>query len=608
MRTKSSRIQSYEVIRVIAIFGVVFYHLNAKMPPYGYLGVVTLFVLAGYLSFHQILIKRPKPIVKQLLNKWKKLYPPLVIMIGVVSVVMMIVFPNFLGALGHSVRASILGLNNYQQILAGDSYFHGQLYLKPFTHLWAITLELQFYLVFILGVSTFYSKKDEKQWSIGLGIFSIASFIIFIVKVMANTDPTPAYYGFESRLFSFSIGMLAYQYTPYLRRFKFKRFTSLITLILLVVFYFKNTSNMPVQMLVYTLLVSVLLMASFYETTILKSFSETRIIKGLSKRSYFLYLWHYPIIEIMIRLFSTIKMNTILLMLIILIVSFVVTEVFYQLHQRFNKKLAYHGLTFLLSIVLLLTPFKTIYNLRADDSFKQLETSLTQEGEEIKKPVDPEPVVEQTEVIELSPTTQKEDFQESFISYFDQLNQISPDVNYSFEDFLTYREIPVTLIGDSVAFIAQPHFESYLPNIVTSAEKSRLLEEVDQYYFQLKKQNKIREIVILSFGTNAITETDEGLIKIWEDLKGKPMIILDLVMPYPVNEESRNEIIHHFVNTHENVYLASWYDFAKSHAEFFAEDYMHPNDLGSRAFIHMITDKVIEIAKLMETNGKLKVK
>lgn len=114
--------------------------------------------------------------------------------------------------------------------------------------------------------------------------------------------------------------------------------------------------------------------------------------------------------------------------------------------------------------------------------------------------------------------------------------------------------------------------------------------------------------MILSFGTNAITETDEGLIKIWEDLKGKPMIILDLVMPYPVNEESRNEIIHHFVNTHENVYLASWYDFAKSHAEFFAEDYMHPNDLGSRAFIHMITDKVIEIAKLMETNGKLKVK
>lgn len=611
MKRITGRINSFEAIRVLAILGVVFYHLNPKMTPYGYLGVVTLFVLAGYLSFYQISLKKPKPILDQLIKKWTKLYPPLVMMVSVISLLMIIFFPNFLKTLGSSIRASLLGFNNYQQIFAGESYFQGQLYLKPFTHLWAIALELQFYVLFILGISTFYRQQDSRKWTIILTSLSILSFIIFVYKIINNSDPTPAYYGLESRLFSFLIGMLATIYTPMLRKFKLKNITSIFIFILLIFLFFKNTSNMPIQMLIYTFLVSLLLMVSFYETSFLKKLGHNEIIKYLSSRSYFLYLWHYPIIEMMIRFFANKKINTTVLMILILIISLTITEAFYQLHQRFNKKMGYYALTLILVLVLLLLPYKILYELRADQNFKDLENSLTQEPTQTMpthpQPA-PQPEVDQKDVIQLSPSATKEDFQESFITYFEQLNQYNPNVYYTFEDFIRYRTLPVTLIGDSIAYIAQPHFESYLPNIVISAEKSRLLEEVDQYYFELKEKNQIKDILILSFGTNSVVETDEGLIKIWEDLDGKPMILLDLVMPYPVNEESRNKIIHNFIETHDNVYLASWYEYAKSHAEFFAQDFMHPNDLGSRAFIHLITDKIIEIAKEMETQGKLEVK
>lgn len=361
---------------------------------------------------------------------------------------------------------------------------------------------------------------------------------------------------------------------------------------------------MITQMILYSLILSLLLMVSAWETTFLRTLGQTKPIKWLSSRSYFIYLWHYPIIEIGSRLTSNIKLPTILFMVLMIVISGIVSELFYWLHKKFHNQFMYHLITLIISIALLLVPFNSLYELRADDDFKSLETALTQEPElEVVKPV--EPIEPPKDVLTLSPKESQADFQESFVSYFDQLNQIQPEINYTFDDFLRYREIPVTLIGDSIAYIAQPHFSTYLPNIITSAQKSRLLEEADQYYFELKENNQIQDILVLSFGTNSLEETDEGLIKIVEDYKDKPIIILDLVMPYPINEQTRNDLIHQFVERYDNVYLASWYDYSKTHPEFFAPDFMHPNDLGSRAFIHLITNKVIEIAKELENQGKL---
>lgn len=603
MKKNVNRILSFEPIRAIAIIGVFLYHLNPSAVPYGYLGVVTLFVLAGFLSFHHLKRKTAQPYFEQIARKWFKLFPPLITLVFIISILMILLFPNFLGSFSESVRSSLLGYNNYQQIYSGDSYFQGQLYLKPFTHLWAIALEIQFYLLFILGVSHTYQKKQDKQWTISLIIISLISIIIFSYNVLTHNDPTPAYYGFLSRLFSFTLGMLARQLLPLIRVFKLKR---LLTLILFIISNLLFIIELPMitQMILYSLILSLLLMVSAWETTFLRTLGQTKPIKWLSSRSYFIYLWHYPIIEIGSRLTSNIKLPTILFMVLMIVISGIVSELFYWLHKKFHNQFMYHLITLIISIALLLVPFNSLYELRADDDFKSLETALTQEPElEVVKPV--EPIEPPKDVLTLSPKESQADFQESFVSYFDQLNQIQPEINYTFDDFLRYREIPVTLIGDSIAYIAQPHFSTYLPNIITSAQKSRLLEEADQYYFELKENNQIQDILVLSFGTNSLEETDEGLIKIVEDYKDKPIIILDLVMPYPINEQTRNDLIHQFVERYDNVYLASWYDYSKTHPEFFAPDFMHPNDLGSRAFIHLITNKVIEIAKELENQGKL---
>lgn len=614
MKKLSNKIVSFEPIRVLAMLGVLLYHLNAKLIPFGYLGVVTLFVLAGYLSMHHVMTKKQKPLLEQITDKLSKLFPPLIIMIAIVSVIMILLFPNFLTLMTDSVRSSLIGFNNYQQLLSGDSYFEGQLYLKPFLHLWALSLEIQFYLFFILLISQLYNPREKQIWSLIYLVLSILSIVAFILKLKYSFDPTMAYYSFSSRFFSFGLGMIASLYSNEFRRYRFKEITAIILFILIIVGYFINSSNMAIQMVIYSLAISLLLLVSHSESTFLNPLGELSLIQWLSSRSYYLYLWHYPIIVMGNRLLANVKLPVLLINLILFLICLIVAELFYQFHHLFRKNISYSILSIVLLIGLFFTPFTKLYELRAEEDFKQLEAALSEPAEpENKEPEikevetdtkQEEPQTEDNEnVITLSPSATKDDFQESFIEYFNQLNQISPTINYSFDEFLKYRDIPVTLIGDSVAYMSQPHFESYLPQIITSAEKSRLLEEVDQYYFELKEQNKIQDILVLSFGTNTITESDEGLVKIWEDLNGKPMILVDIVMPYPADEESRNNVLHQFVETHDNVYLASWYDYAKTHPEFFAPDYMHPNDLGARAFIHLITNKVIEVTKILETNG-----
>lgn len=604
--TRIRRIKSFDTIRAVAVAGVLLYHLNAGWAPYGYLGVVTFFVMAGYLSLHHLLERGSQPIKQQLISKGRKLYPPLITMLFVVSLVMIIFFPNFLGTYGSSMRSAILGVNNYQQLLSGDSYFQGQLYLKPLTHLWAISLELQFYLLFILLVNRFYDDRQAHVWQRGLLGVSLISIFIFAIKIRLNADPTPAYYGLESRLFSFSLGMLARQMTPVIQSFRYKRTLVFIGFGLAIGLYFKNFSSMTLQMAVYSLLISGLLMAAFWDHSFLKSVSELSPIRWFSHRSYYIYLWHYPVIAMGSRWLANVKLPLLVYILMMLVLSLGIAESFYRLQAKIGRQQLLQAGLILLSVVLLALPYQQLYDLRADESFKQLEQALTQDpsSQEPSLTGEPGPFDAQS-IIRLKPSAVREDFQPTFISSFDELNQVSPEINYSFVDFLRYRDLPVTLIGDSIAYMAEIHFPSYLPNIYTSAEKSRLLEEVDQYYFDLKAKQQIRQVVILSFGSNAINETDEGLEKIWQDLDGKPMILVDLVMPYPVNEESRNAIIHQFAQTHDNVYLASWYDYAKTNPEFFEADYMHPNDLGARAFIHLITDQVIEIAKAMEAEGKL---
>lgn len=144
-------IGSYDGIRVIALFGVVFYHIIPSVFKSGYLGVVTFFVMAGYLTINQTIHaekkdNRTSELIKKIKNKFFKLYPPLIFMIFLVSLFIFFFFKADFGTISSDIKTSLLSIYNYAQISMGGSYFENTGRLAPFTHLWALSLEIQVYI------------------------------------------------------------------------------------------------------------------------------------------------------------------------------------------------------------------------------------------------------------------------------------------------------------------------------------------------------------------------------------------------------------------------------------------------------------------------------
>ncbi|MFR6436564.1 MAG: acyltransferase family protein, partial [Peptoniphilaceae bacterium] len=134
---KEKEIKSFTGLRALALWGVILYHLYPHKIVGGYLGVVMFFLLSGYLLMSQHLSEKNHAPFKKLAKQYKKLTPPLVFVVAVVVFIAVLAFQGEFRDVAASGISAIFGVNNWQQILRGFSYFdlHGK--FLPFTHFWA---------------------------------------------------------------------------------------------------------------------------------------------------------------------------------------------------------------------------------------------------------------------------------------------------------------------------------------------------------------------------------------------------------------------------------------------------------------------------------------
>lgn len=103
--------------------------------------------------------------------------------------------------------SAIFGVNNWQQILRGFSYFdlHGK--FLPFTHFWALSAQLQFYLIW--AVIRRICGKNRGKLTLSLLVTGGISLLLMPLMTPFVKDITRVYYGTDTRYFAFAIGALA---------------------------------------------------------------------------------------------------------------------------------------------------------------------------------------------------------------------------------------------------------------------------------------------------------------------------------------------------------------------------------------------------------------
>lgn len=193
-------------LRAIAVSAVVFFHAFPLFFKSGYVGVDIFFVISGFL-ITSIIRKEANRNTFSLIVFYKKrvrrIYPALIIVI--LSIIflswMFMSDAEYWFVLKHVIVSSFFSENLL--LWNEDGYFDKASILKPTLHLWSLSVEEQFYILWPLLICFFVRKKVEVR---GVFLLLILSLILNVYDV-SHGSPA-AYYSPLGRAWELMVGSL----------------------------------------------------------------------------------------------------------------------------------------------------------------------------------------------------------------------------------------------------------------------------------------------------------------------------------------------------------------------------------------------------------------
>jgi peptidoglycan/LPS O-acetylase OafA/YrhL len=320
-------------LRAVAIAGVVLYHVFPAAVKGGYLGVCFFFLASGYLLAQKTEAERqagrytPR---KFYIKKALRLFPPLYFMVMSVVAWMTLFAPELLTGMRQEVISIFLGYNNWWQLVHRASYFQKIATHSPFTHIWYLGVEIQlvalwpiFYFLYTkLREALERSGKNRENADLLFLALALASTVEMVV-LFSVKDINRVYYGTDTRAFAFFFGaFLGCREGRWQQKFAGWKNTkkadivlaaTLLVLVLLFVVVPGESAwvyrgGMAAVCLLFGWLIF-LLKAGFYSGRTKEELPEEHSFweylirrKGLQwigKYSYYIYLWHYPLLFIL---------------------------------------------------------------------------------------------------------------------------------------------------------------------------------------------------------------------------------------------------------------------------------------------------------------------
>ncbi len=587
---QSGRIAGLDGLRAIAIVVIVLYHMFPATVRGGYLGVTLFFVLSGYLLAVMAMRAESAGGFKFgafYLRRLRRIYPALLLTVGGTLLAMHLWFPDMLQGLQQEVLSVLLGWQNWRQIAVNASYFTRITNASPFTHLWSLAVEMQYYLVWpLLYLIYFAGKRRNREVDSIAVLFGLAAISILemIILYQPGGDPSRVYYGTDTRVHALLIGSaLGFldlpRRRPLLESDGWTLFGICMPLLLAVVALADDRS--PVS---YYALIP--LSAVLFSVTIALC-SDSRLPFGrwldwgplswLGQRSYEIYLVMYPVLALVQR-WKPVE-NPALLALIEIGLMLVLASIVHLLavpaawaprpgwkaRSRFTRPalwitLAVVGLS---AYVMAGVPMGNV-------DAALLEKELTQNRAQIERTIPtPEPPAEtETPAETRTPVAAN----------------------------------TVTMIGDSVMLGALPALQEAMPGCVVDAMTNRQVWDAIPVIDTLEANGQLGSTVVLALGTNGYFDYQQGQAVI-NRLGSERQIYW--VTAYGENlwwQELSNEPIRAIARDNPNVQLIEWDAFAPDHEDWFYSDGIHLVEPGQQAYAGMIAEALGAAVPELESN------
>lgn len=301
-------------LRALAVTAVVLYHLGWSGLPGGFLGVDVFFVISGYL-ITSLLADAADHRALSLRTFWvrraRRLLPALVALLVGVSVWTSVAAPDAVARLRADLPAGLGYLTNWWLVVRDESYF--EVFGRPplLRHLWSLAVEEQFYVVFPLLAAPLL-RRGVRRTRLIVGALAVAAGSTLLMAAMwsPGTDPSRVWYGTDTRAAALFVGVaLALAWPAGRLRRTVPRSArrlldgvgalGLVSLVALMVTLREDDAELYRGGFLAASVASALVIAvAAHPASNLGWLLGRRPLRWLGTRSYAVYLWHWPVIQL----------------------------------------------------------------------------------------------------------------------------------------------------------------------------------------------------------------------------------------------------------------------------------------------------------------------
>ncbi len=287
-------------LRAIAVVAVFLFHADAIATAQGgFVGVDVFFVISGFLigrMVDQQVVAGEFSFLNFYERRARRLAGPLLIVLfGSYVAGYFLLMPIDLDNLADSIIASLFLFANHHFYEELD-YFNSDVNLKPLLHLWTLSVEEQFYLIFPLLV--FYSKRAVGN---RLPAFLAGGLSFLAVVIIVRIDEQAAFYLLPCRAWELLLGYFVYLVGSRGPRLSSKALDGLAILGLVMVGWsimtFDDGLRFPGETaLVPCLGAALLIYVNSFRMTMVGHILAFSPLVLIGKLSYSIYLFHWPVI------------------------------------------------------------------------------------------------------------------------------------------------------------------------------------------------------------------------------------------------------------------------------------------------------------------------
>jgi peptidoglycan/LPS O-acetylase OafA/YrhL len=334
---------SLDGMRALSVIAILIFHANSIWLKGGFLGVEVFFVISGFIITTLLLKEYQNKSIIDIKAFYKRrvrrLLPDMVFIIFSVLCFIVIVYPEEIKKTIEDILPSILYVLNWLYIYQDRSYFEITGRPRLLEHLWSLSVEFQYYLLWpIICLLLFRIKKSKAVLILILG--AVISTWLMTCLYSPGENPIRVYFGTDTRASSLLIGSALALIMPEKKenvKLLLRYFLDLISVIaflgIVLCFIFLDQTRPILYMggfLFVSFLSAICIGISIQrDRGIIAKLLASKIMREIGVRAYNIYICHWPVF-CLTQPFTDVPFDGLPLFLLRLVITGVLSEFSYR--------------------------------------------------------------------------------------------------------------------------------------------------------------------------------------------------------------------------------------------------------------------------------------